>query len=249
MTDIYESNFFSLLPRELLSIVIDDFDATTIVKFVSACRFLYCIKINYNRFLTGYNCQYSYSIMHTLKFRINPELYKVWKEIYYLSEYINICRYLYMARKHFYTLPIITIFGVYTDLPLHILNDSEFKITTILHSYMHFSISDYGKYRHIIFNNKNGSNNIRFRYAKKTILILNIINSSEIIKGRHPIYSDININYHHTSSITFCYDEIPYFISCYTEPIDLQHGNLIRSNILLNIRLSKQNINILHTIS
>lgn len=140
-----------------------------------------------------------------------PQKYLTFKILRKISS-LTICRTIW---KHQYTSkPIpITIFGLYTNIPLNILN--KFCFFGSCQS-IYYSPIDNGTYRQIIFQNV-CLINIYATYLDEWFIGTNIFDNSEIITGRHICYNNINVK--HTATTIFIGFNVEYFLSYYTEAI------------------------------
>ena len=166
------ANYFNILPTDIIGIFINDCDIVTITNFFSTCKYFYTIELEYNIFLININpCKFSY--MDKLQYyREIPQKYLTFKILRKISS-LTMCRTIW---KHQYTSkPIpITIFGLYTNIALNILNKFCFIGSC---EPIYYSAIDNGTYRQIIFQNVSLIN-IYATYLDDWFIRTNIFDSS-----------------------------------------------------------------------
>lgn len=211
LSDETNNGYFSLLPIELYDIVFNNFDdMCTIARLLSTNKFIYQLKlkIKYKAYL--------YVNRFALKWRRDTicSAGKMQLEINDLEHYYRVCQFQHIIKTC--KSPLIKILGLYTDLPLTILNSPDFTCD------MQFEIIDHTTFRHIIFSNTNTHNFIRIKLKSDEFFIFTS-SDSEIFNNRHPIYTNneliADIDKYHTTTKKIFIEDTEYFISSYTEPL------------------------------
>lgn len=215
MSDI-NSGFFYGLPVELYSAIFNYLDKiVTTQNFSATCKFIYGLDIDYKIYLMN-NFDNVYWTKDSAHFLQKYPASRVQLEINSLAHYYEVRKYQAMFFK--FVFPVITIFGFYTNIPFDILKSNNFSSTCENYPLSFSEIIDYTTYRQVTFANNNTNNFIWIRYGQKELRV-NILKSSEILMGRHNIYTNNNITATHTTTNYFNIGNTEYFISCYTNPM------------------------------
>ena len=228
------NNYFSILPVELVNIVIDCFDVMTLTNFISTCKFYRMTNIKYIKTLYIKDQDDICPTFSSLKWCDDPASIKkmysnscICLQVNCLIDYHKTCKYQYMYATGIF--PNRKTFGFFTNLPIYVLQSKDFICYSNYYNVyysnnikdVHYSrIIDFGEYRQVKFKNICESKIIRFLY-KTQYFIIGVHNDSEFVMDRHPLYAKNNIVVEHTTTKYIKLDGIRYFISCYTEALDL----------------------------
>lgn len=215
------AGLFSILPVELLGIICDYFDTIIILRnFTITCQYIYNLDIRYNRFLflaTGFfygRGNHYYWSKYCDKLKGN----KMCREIFKLNHYFNACKFIYQF--NFNLLPVLSILGFYTDLLPKVLNPEKLKCFyyTEANKYelIHYKVIDHGCYRQVIFTNEAITKNMSISYKNWT-QYFSVYDTSEIIMGKHFVYTENNIIVNHSTKHSLTIKKLPdNFISFYS---------------------------------
>ena len=208
------------IPIEILHETINNLDNRSTLRFLSTCTFLYKQEIKCTRLLVSdcYKFEPHCLRWYTQLDKIKPKFDTLLLTTNDLNQYFNICKYQYMYCIHRFKrskLPLIRIYGFYTDMGLDTLSMITFDNQN---NTINVEIIDHNIFRQVIF--KPIVFNYMYVYQNEKLLDhINIYNNSEIIKGRHSLYIENNIKVDHTTLNKYHICNKSYFLSCYTEPI------------------------------
>lgn len=202
----------ALLPVELFANICDFLDTIiTLKNFTSTCYYIHNLDILYNRvIISGDRADNLFIIKHI---DIVPHV-KILSKITKLNNYFDVCKFQYQYRKKL--LPLLSISGFYTDIESKLFSSIKFFYTSndnFLKA-ISYSTNDYGNYRQVIFLDEIITKNIilvnNFTYWK-----FNIYAGSEIITGRHRIYTDNNITINYSTQHIWAINDVDNFITFY----------------------------------
>ena len=212
-------------PIEILHDIINYLDDITTIRFLSTCTFLHKQKIKCRKLLIrkNYGCYISQPdslVWYTEIDKIKSNCGTLLLTITDLNQYFNICKYQYMYSINKSILPLIRIYGFYTDMELDILTNIIYR-NSGHNNIITFEIIEHNIFRQVIFKNII-CHDIYIYLNRICRLYINIFYSSEIIKGRHSMYLKNNIKVDHTTLDEIEISNKSYFVSCYTESINFK---------------------------